>query len=381
MSRRHDPKVVEKIMVEVGLQPLEPYQNALTKWKCKCLGCGEIVSPRYAQIQRGIGGCNACGTKRGSEKIKMPSEVAVKMMLSAGLEPLEEYVNSKTKWKCKCLSCGEIVFPKLNGIQSGEGGCLKCGMKKAGLKNTMDEFLAIQIAMNAGFTPLEPYTNALTKWKMRHSVCNAIVYPKLNTISNNSSKSTCCAVCSGHQVEVGFNDLQTTHPLISKEAIGWDPKEVTAGSSRTKKRWICSEKHEWRASVAERTNGHGCPSCAQSGFDPNKDGWLYFLSHPDWEMLQIGITNVPDDRLATHKRLGWTVVELRGPMKGDLTRQWETDILRMLRARKAVVGDTTIAGKFTGYTESWLEKSFPVKSLRELMQMVREFEDSKGAKG
>ena len=97
-------------------------------------------------------------------------------------------------------------------------------------------------------------------------------------------------------------------------------------------------------------------------------------------MLQIGITNVPDDRLATHKRLGWTVVELRGPMKGELTRQWETDILRMLRAKNAVVGDTTIAGKFTGYTESWLEKSFPVESLRDLMQLVREFEDSKRAK-
>ena len=94
-------------------------------------------------------------------------------------------------------------------------------------------------------------------------------------------------------------------------------------------------------------------------------------------MLQIGITNVPDDRLATHKRLGWTVIELRGPMKGELTRQWETDILRMLRAKKAVVGDTTIAGKFTGYTESWLEKSFPAKSLKELMNEVRFFEDKK----
>jgi len=52
----------------------------------------------------------------------------------------------------------------------------------------------------------------------------------------------------------------------------------------------------------------------------------------------------------------------------------------MLRAKKAVVGDTTIAGNFTGYTESWLENSFPVESLRDLMQMVREFEDSKRTK-
>ncbi len=69
------------------------------------------------------------------------------------------------------------------------------------------------------------------------------------------------------------------------------------------------EGHTWDALVVNRSGrGDGCPSCAQSGYDPNKDGWLYFLSHPNWEMLQIGITNVPDDRLGSHKRLGWEVL-------------------------------------------------------------------------
>ena len=91
-------------------------------------------------------------------------------------------------------------------------------------------------------------------------------------------------------------------------------------------------------------------------------------------MLQIGITNVPDDRLSTHKRLGWEIVELRGPMEGDLARQWETDILRMLRKKNAVVGSTDIAGKFTGYTESWIKDSYPINSLKELMNLVEDNE-------
>jgi hypothetical protein len=370
MSKKNDPTLVREAMLKAGLEPLEPYQNALTKWKCKCLSCGEIVYPKYNQIQQGIGGCNPCGTKRGSNKIKMDSELAIQMMIDAGLEPLENYVNSKTKWKCKCLKCGDIVYPKLNGIQTGEGGCYKCGMKKAGLSNTLDSEQAIKLVKAAGFTPLEPYINALTKWKMRHEVCNSIVYPKLNTISNNSSKTPGCAVCAGQQVEIGLNDLGSTYPLIAMEAVGWDPTSVTAGSNQ-KKLWKCNEGHEWIAPVAQRTSGHGCPSCSQSGFDPNKDGWLYFLSHPDWEMLQVGITNVPDDRLSTHKRLGWEVLELRGPMNGDLARQWETDILRMLRKKSAIVGSTEIAGRFTGYTESWMKESFPVNSLKELMEIVR----------
>ena len=374
MSKKNDPIVVREAMLKAGLEPLEPYQNALAKWKCKCLGCGEIVYPKYNQIQQGVGGCNRCGTKRGSNKIKMDSELAIQMMKDAGLEPLEDYVNSKTKWKCKCLSCGDIVHPKLNGIQTGEGGCYKCGMKKAGLSNTLDSEQAIQLVKAAGFTPLEPYKNALTKWKMRHEVCNSVVYPKLNSISNNSSKTPGCAVCAGQQVEIRLNDLGSTFPLIAMEAVGWDPTSVTAGSNQ-KKLWKCNEGHEWIASVAQRTSGHGCPSCSQSGFDPNKDGWLYFLSHPDWEMLQVGITNVPDDRLSTHKRLGWEVLELRGPMNGDLARQWETDILRMLRKKGAIVGTTEIAGRFSGYTESWMKSSFPASSLKELMEKVRLVED------
>lgn len=94
-------------------------------------------------------------------------------------------------------------------------------------------------------------------------------------------------------------------------------------------------------------------------------------------MLQVGITNVPDDRLSTHKRLGWEVLELRGPMNGDLVRQWETDILRMLRKRDAVLGNAEIAGRFTGYTESWLQASFPIAHLKELMQLVRVDEETK----
>ena len=209
---------------------------------------------------------------------------------------------------------------------------------------------------------------------MRHDVCNSIVYPKLNSISSNSTNTPGCAVCAGKQVEVGLNDLKTSNPAISIEAVGWDPTTVTAGSN-LKKLWRCGEGHEWIAPIAERTSGHGCPSCAQSGFDPNKEGWLYFLSHPDWEMFQIGITNVPDDRLSTHRRLGWEVLELRGPMDGLIAREWETSILRMLKEKGADLSNAKIAGKFDGYSEAWSGSTFEVSSIKELMRLTEEFED------
>lgn len=45
-----------------GLDPIEPYVSALRPWRCICRGCGQEVSPAYANIQRGQGGCGTCAT-------------------------------------------------------------------------------------------------------------------------------------------------------------------------------------------------------------------------------------------------------------------------------------------------------------------------------
>ena len=92
-------------------------------------------------------------------------------------------------------------------------------------------------------------------------------------------------------------------------------------------------------------------------------------------MLQIGITNSHDNRLKDHKKLGWEELELRGPMDGHLTQQWETAILRMLKAKGADLSNSKIAGKFDGYSEAWSKLTFEVKSIKELMKLTEEFED------
>ena len=187
-----------------------------------------------------------------------------------------------------------------------------------------------------------------------------------------------CRICTNQQVLFGYNDLQTKFASIASEAFGWDPKKVIAGSNQHKI-WKCSEGHKWKATIASRTGLQaGCPTCAPGGgFDPNDSGYLYFLIHKHWEMYQIGITNVPDRRLHQHKNLGWEVIELRGPMDGHLTQQWETAILRMLKSKGADLSNSKIAGKFDGYSEAWSKSTFSVKSIKELMRLTEEFEEGK----
>ena len=182
-----------------------------------------------------------------------------------------------------------------------------------------------------------------------------------------------CPICANLKLLVGFNDLKTKRPDLAAQAIGWDPTTVIAGAA-SKRRWRCEQAHEWVTTVDKRMSGRGCPSCAKGGFDPNQPGFLYFIDHFELHMYQVGITNFPDDRLGTHKRAGWEVIELRGPMDGQLTQQLETNCLHALEKRGAILGHKAGIDKFDGYSEAWTKASLNVTSIKQILDWVYEDE-------
>jgi hypothetical protein len=135
------------------------------------------------------------------------------------------------------------------------------------------------------------------------------------------------------------------------------------------------QDHIYRQAITSA--GTGCPTCGKYGFSSAKSSWMYLLTQPHLKMLQIGITNDVDRRIGEHVRKGWEIIEIRGPMDGHLTQQWETAILRMLKAKGADLSNDKIAGKFDGYSEAWSKSTFEVKSIKELMRLTEEFEENK----
>jgi hypothetical protein len=181
-----------------------------------------------------------------------------------------------------------------------------------------------------------------------------------------------CPFCSGQKFLPGFNDLKTRFPKIAKEAYGWDPSKVQWGVS-VKLKWKCKKNHIYLTSPNKRTNNNtNCPSCAVSGFNPEKEAWIYFLRHEKWKMLQIGITNVPKQRIGKHQRSGWVEIERTGPMKGANAQKIERLILNYLIINGAIMGPASSIKSFDGYTEAWVEKSAPTKSLAELLLNTKE---------
>jgi hypothetical protein len=180
-----------------------------------------------------------------------------------------------------------------------------------------------------------------------------------------------CSICSNLKVLTGFNDLATTHPQLALQALGWNPNKTIAGTNK-KLKWKCSEGHVWITTGSNRVAGFNCPSCAKTGFDPNINGYLYFLIQPSWEIYQIGISNYPEKRLISHKNNGFELLELRGPMDGHTAQELETALLRYLKSQKADLSPEHIAGKFDGYTESWTIDSYKVNNLKELIDKASE---------
>ena len=282
---------------------------------------------------------------------------------------------SRKNWKC---SLGHTWSATVIGRTQGNKACPFCSDQKTwsgfnDLATTHPHLMSDADGWDP--TKIHAGTNKKLKW-----ICQK-GHRWEATGSSRSGNNTGCPYCSNRKILVGFNDLQTTHPHLAREANGWNPKNVVSGNNR-KFKWKCANGHLWTAPLSNRSQGKetGCPTCATHGYDPNLEAWLYFLGHPEWELLQIGITNNPKQRLDKHQRIGWEIIEIRGPMDGLIAREWETSILQMLKRRGATLAPKEVAGKFDGYTEAWIRDTFPAKTLNELMHMVREFEDSKRAK-
>jgi hypothetical protein len=310
-----------------------------------------------------------------NKKAKLPlSKTHPKLAKEAyGWDPEKLTIGTgqKVSWIC---TLGHIYEAKLGNRIYQKSNCPICGNKKvlAGFNDLATKFP--KIAKEAdGWDPTTVIAGSNKKFSWKCPIGHKYV-SRLN--ARMGKHRIGCGVCANQKVLAGFNDLATKFPEIAKEADGWDPTTTVSGSD-AKKSWKCPMEHKWIATINNRTNGRGCPTCAIYGYDPNLSGYLYFIEHPDWEMFQIGITNVPDDRLKDHKRLGWELLELRGPMDGHLTQQWETAILRMLKAKGADLSNREIAGKFDGYSEAWSKSTFPVKSIKELMRLTEEFEEGK----
>ena len=310
-------------MRNAKLEPLEPYQTSQTKWKCKCLNCGAVVSPRYTQIKQGGGGCRACFLKRQPFIQRLGHTKAIEVMQQKNLQPLEPYPGAMKPWRSKCLDCGNEIKPRYAHIQQGRKGCKVCGYRKNAASNRTVESKAVEIMNKAGFKPLEPYKHRHHPWKSECQKCGNVVSPHFGAIINGQG----CRFCSGlvvdpHQARLKMISARL-EPLVDY------PGAAKPWKSKCLK---CNRVVKPRYSQLAYGVG-GCKFCASHGYDFTKPGLLYLITHDELLSHKIGITNVTakEKRLEKHKNLGWRVFKTQIFEDGNRAYEVEQEIINWLR--------------------------------------------------
>ncbi len=250
--------------------------NKKVWWLCN--ECGNEWETSVANRVAGKG-CPVCGRKKqglvkeqnlvsqkGSFALHYPHLLVEWDYEKNMLDPNEITKDSTRKVWWRCHVCGHSWATTVSHRTTRGSGCPACKNKVTTANNCLEI----------------THPRVLKKWDYER---NDSISPKDVTAGSNKKvwwiceeghhwqtsvtsivNGGLCPVCCGQQVQTGYNDLATINPELAKE---WHPTknrdllptQFTAGSSRVKIWWLCPKGHEYQATIANRTNGTGCPIC------------------------------------------------------------------------------------------------------------------------
>lgn len=264
MAKFVDPEQAAEVMRRAGVEPLEPYPGAKIGWRVRCLTCGSENRPHYSSVKQGTGACNSCAQRATAEKQRTAGyEISRTKLRKSGwdlLTSLEDYRSQKQPAEVRCLHC-------LN-TRSGVPDSLKlaaCDCQKSARRPLERDFLALA-------EQLHPTKNSAVPLAKIGSGTRSNVWwmcslgHEYQASPANRVRGSGCTYCANQAVWPGFNDLASQNPEL---AADWHPRnklkpsEVTPGANR-KVWWKCSvdDRHEYQATVANRSIGTGCAVCA-----------------------------------------------------------------------------------------------------------------------
>jgi DNA-directed RNA polymerase subunit RPC12/RpoP len=168
----------------------------------------------------------------------------------------------KVWWKCKS---GHSWKASVKSRSSLGRGCPYCAGMKAIPGETDLLTVAPHIAKEWDYarntvdiTTITLKSNVRAWWLCEHG-------HSWDTFVYTRAVGAGCPYCAGQKAIPGETDLLTIAPHFAKQ---WDYEQNTVDietltfKSNVKVWWVCEHGHKWKASVASRTDGNGCPICS-----------------------------------------------------------------------------------------------------------------------
>lgn len=343
------------------------------EWKCPREACAQVydMSPNRRRDGRN---CPYCAGKRIAVGVNDLSTTHPDLAGEAdGWDPTQYTAGSSKRrpWKCSEPRCGYRWTASIDNRALQNTRCPACANKVVvpGYNDLVTTHPHIAAQAMGQWKP-DHYTygsDFMGRWQCPEQEC---LRQWNDTISHRTIEGRGCPDCSLLKSD-GSNSLLRADPYLAEEAWGWNPRHVSA-MARMRLHWRCRKpacRYIWRAVVANRAKGSGCPQCADYGFRISKIGHVYLLSKAIGGRiaLKVGITNDLGTRLATHARYGWTAVSASGALAGVVAKRHEVEVLTMLDSKQVPRGISAFGVAFPGYTESWWEDDWPVASLGDLL--------------
>ncbi|MGI5292748.1 hypothetical protein ACQEVF_56885 [Nonomuraea polychroma] len=235
---RLDEAELMKSVLAANIEPLEPYQNNSTAWKCRCLDVdcprkGKPIKVLMKVVRAGGMACRYCSRR------EIHPDDAVEMMVEKGrVRPKEPYPGSDTPWLGECLRCHEEVKPRLQDVRNGQGACISCAPNAPLTKEQ-----AWERAISYRVIPDDPdaFKNTNAPWAGTCMDCGAPVNACLGNLyrGQGACNSSMCKVTGFKDSKPGLVYLlqRRTDPAAAKIGICEDDPRNTRLKVHTKNGW------------------------------------------------------------------------------------------------------------------------------------------------
>lgn len=260
-------------LAALNFELIGSYQDAKTSTEFRCKLCSKESKSTGDSILRGAKKCECQKKPRRPLSEFFPhlaEELASDLNGRLTAELIGTGMRSSVWWRCK--EKGHL-FDASPANRVRGSGCRFClGMAaypgESDLQHSHAELcseLAAEQPIGVSAKTLMAGSSVIANWVCPRN--SKHVYPC--SPYERISKGAGCSFCAGKRVLQGDNDLKTRNPEVASE---WDyeinfpqrPEFFTAGSNK-EFYWKCSwnPQHSWKATIATRTKGHGCPQCAR----------------------------------------------------------------------------------------------------------------------
>lgn len=168
-----------------------------------------------------------------------------------------------------------------------------------------------------------------------------------------------CPVCANKKLLAGANDLASRYPELAKE---WHPSkngsltpaDVIPGTQR-RVWWQCAKGHTWRASVASRVSGSGCPVCAGKVIVPGENDLAsqYPLIAREWHPSKNGALTPEHVAPASNKKVWWRCANGHDYQAVIASRTQRGGSCPYCLGRKVLPGFNDLATKYPEVAKEW----------------------------